>query len=191
MHMNFKAITAGTLAALIASTSLASAAGGGIVIKPQQPKPPVSIVDPDHYKPIHIPIDISQPKPKPIQIIPSDPIVNKPVFKPVGGGKPNIPVIPIPLDADAGGKAGDGVSPVLALACTVADPLVNGDSFWIVNAGNVALPVGLKIRYRVHATGDHGAFLLPRQVAVGGKLLIPNLLHGAAEGARCKAEIIT
>jgi hypothetical protein len=189
--MNIKAITAIALATLVASTSLASAAGGGIIIKQPMPKDPVPHVDPDHYKPIYIPIEVTPPiygpeKPKePVEptweIIPSDPIVNPNYPKPI--------LNPGPLDP--GGKSGDGQADFLALACAVADPLGSSNSFWIVNAGNVALPVGLKIRYRVAASGDRGAFLLPRQIAVGDKLLIPNLLHGAPDGAPCKAEIIT
>ena len=169
--MNIKAIAATTLVLLVASTSLACAGGIKIIELPKPTKVDV-VIDASNPKPIEMPKPAGPDKPV-IIIDPSNP-------------KP----IDIPIPSDAKGNPASGPAPLLALACAVADPLGDTDHFWIVNSGDVALPVGLKIRYRVAATGDRGAFVLPRQVAVGAKLLIPNLLHGAPNGAPCSAQII-
>lgn len=183
---NFKSIAALSLAALVASTSLATAVDNWGIGKPLPDlpgdKPIVFIpikVEPEKPQVPYIPIDIEDPDEDDDPQIPYVPgLLDL-------GGEVEDPVIQYPF-----GKPTKSESVVMALDCSVADPLGSTDHFWIVNAGNVALPGGLKIRYRVKATGDHGAFLLPRQVAVGGKLLIPNLLHDAPDGAPCTAQII-
>lgn len=186
---NVKSIAALALAALVASTSVASAVDNWGIGKPL---PDLPGDKPIVFIPIKVIPDgrLGDPPKKPdITIIPSNP---KPADIPFYpglldlGGDVEEPVIQYPF-----GKPDKTEHVVMALDCTVADPLGDTDHFWIVNAGNVALPGGLKIRYRVKATGDHGAFLLPREVAVGGKLLIPNLLHDAPNGAPCTAQIIS
>lgn len=177
--MNIKVIVAATLSLIIASTSLASA-GGVKIIELPKPKKSDVVIDPSHPKPIDIPGGSSGGPKKPVIII--DPSNPKPIDIPVNGGP----------DAGGGSQGSDNPNgtPLLAIACAVVEPLGNTDHFWIVNAGDTALPVGLKVRYRVPATGDHGAFALPKQVAIGGKLMIPNLLHNAPDGAPCDAKII-
>ena len=171
--MFIKAVAA-TLALLVASTSFADAGGVKIIELPKPTKSGV-VIDPSHPKPIDIPGGPSGPDEPVTTIDPSHP---KPIDIPAPGGQ-------------GSGKPGTGATPSIAIACTIADPLGTTDHFWIVNSGDVALPLGLKVRYRVPATGDHGAFVLPQQIAVGARLLIPNLLHGAPDGAPCTAQIIT
>lgn len=165
-----------SLAVLVASTGLSHGAGNIVLQIPPKPKP------------IYIPIDLPKPKP---QIIPTEPIRTPIKFPKIpGGGTPG---------PDSGDKTPGGTKTAagmlsdfeMRLDCTVKSP--DGaptDDLWIVNVGEADLPEGLKVRFRVPASSDHGAFLLPRAVPVGKKLLVAGQLNEAPSGAPCRAAII-
>lgn len=181
MH-TFSKLTVLALTALIASTSLASAGDiygpfGDVVIKD-----PLAGIPQGPAKP-HIPI------------------INKngDVFIPLGPAKPVKPYIPII------GSNGQPIVPIGGFpktpAETVQDELlldcaVPGVEFaatndlLIKNLGSSDLPAGLKLKFRVRSTGDHGAFLLPNSIGAGKQLLIADMLHGATAGAPCDAQAI-
>lgn len=162
----FKTLTALALVALVASTSLASA---GTII-PHGSKP-----TPTPLKPIQ------DPKPK-MPYIPID-------FPPAKPAKPDITIIPGIIDVMLDhSKATD--RPVLMVDCMVKDNAPTTDDMWIVNVGSTDLPAGVKIRFAVPSTGDHGAFLLNRSIASGHKAKVADLLHDARSGAPCRAQIL-
>jgi hypothetical protein len=181
MHTLSK-LTVLALAALIASASLAPASDiygpfGTVVIKdplagiPQGPaKPQIPIIGKN-----------------------GGPLV------PLGPAKPSKPYIPIV------GSNGDPIVPIGGFPKTPADRVqtellfdcaVPGVEFaatndlLIKNLGSSDLPAGLKLKFRVRSTGDHGAFLLPNSVGAGKQLLIADMLHGAIAGAPCDAQAI-
>jgi hypothetical protein len=166
----------------VAMTSMARAALNGPVIQmPQQDTPTV-----------HIPIN--------------DPSGNNRN----GGDTPIIklpdnssvrPYKPIVILDDGVGSGGPGPqvrqtvhsephSVQTAVDCSVKAPAGPTDRMWIINIGETDLAAGTPIRFRVRSTGDHGAFRLNRSIVPGGRIEIPNLLHGAQNGAPCSVQII-
>lgn len=166
--INYRGLTALSLTALVVSTSIVSAGGFQL---PGIPKTPIVIDKP-------IVVDFP-PKPHFPIIILDDGV----------GSKPKIPIIPVNIFDNDG--SGGPSAPRLALDCDVLGPDATTDDFWIVNTGEAELPAGLKIRFKVPSTGDHGAFLLPRPVPVGKTTRIGGLLHAAEAGAPCTAGILS
>ena len=170
-------LSALALAALLVSTSLAGAAPNGplnlpILNVPQQPI-------------VNIPINNNNNN--------NDPqLPNPPIFK--FPQKPNIPIIPIfnkpgPTQPDQPNQAGPSHT-LPSVDCKVSSPLGVTDDIWIINTGDVVLPSGVQINFRVSSSGDHGAFLLPRSLGVGEKIRIRNLLHDAESGAPCTVKLM-
>lgn len=174
-------LTLVALAFLSLSTSFASAGGGNgnIVNMPIVNLPPMNIpqgngngnngpgiidMDPPSFGPANPPIKILDDG--------------------VGSGGPGPHGTPI---VDHGQRQDQGLPDV---GCKVQAPGATTDDIWIINTGDVTLPMGSKIRYRVPSTGDHGAFELPRDIAVGQKFKIVDLLNGALSGAPCTVRII-
>lgn len=167
-------LTLTALAALALSTSLASAGGGngnnGIIKLPPMNIPQINVsngpgiidMDPPSFGPANPPIKILDDG--------------------VGSGGPGPHDIPV---VDHGQH--DGLPDV---GCKVQAPGATTDDIWIINTGDVTLPMGSKIRFRVPSTGDHGAFELPRDIAVGQKLKIADLLNDAASGASCTVRLL-
>jgi hypothetical protein len=176
MTINLTRISLAALAVLTLSTSFASAGGGngGIV---NMPIVNVPIINNNgsggngNFGPGII--DLDPPS--------FDPAPKPPVIKIIDiWGPKNAP------KSDTS-KPSEGLPDI---GCKVKDVGAATDDFWIINTGDVTLPMGLKVRYRVPSTGDHGAFELPRDLAVGQKLKISNLLNDAAPGAPCSVRII-
>jgi hypothetical protein len=78
----------------------------------------------------------------------------------------------------------------LVIDCQVKDVVPTTDDLWLLNDGNAELPAGLKIKFHVPATGDHGAFMLNRSIAAGHKIKIAGLLDDAPSGAPCRVQIL-
>jgi hypothetical protein len=163
-------LTLVTLAALALSTSFASAGGGnnGIIQMPQINIPQINVnngpvidKDPPSFGPA-----------KPIKILDDG----------VGSGGPGPHTTPVTDHNQPQGFPDVG--------CKVQAPGASTDDIWIINIGDVTLPMGSRIRYRVPSTGDHGAFELPRDLAVGQKLKVSDLLSDAASGAPCTVRLV-
>ena len=173
---HFSKLTALALAALITSTSLTSAVtiydpfGGVIYNEPSLggPKPP----HPQGPKPPH-PQTISDMDDALDGFGPAVPV--KPQLP--GSGKDDKPA----------GQGGSSSSPEQAqINCAVAAT----NDLLIQNVGSVDLQAGVKLKFRVRSSGDHGAFILHRTIGAGKQLLIPGMLDGATAGAACDAQIL-
>ena len=68
------------------------------------------------------------------------------------------------------------------------EPITN--DLWIVNIGEEILQVDTKVRWRVPSTGEHGAFLLPKDIPVGEERVIRNFLGDTEGGAECRIALI-
>jgi hypothetical protein len=66
-------------------------------------------------------------------------------------------------------------------------PITN--DLWIVNNGTHILEIDTKIRWRIPSTGQHGAFLLPKDIPVGEEKVLRNFLVDTKGGAECRIEI--
>jgi hypothetical protein len=83
---------------------------------------------------------------------------------PFDEGTPPPPPPPPPPGGDGGPGDGSSDDPdgeikvVLALDCAIKDEQALTNDLWLVNVGTGELPAGLKVRYDIPATGDHGAF---------------------------------
>jgi hypothetical protein len=167
------AIAAG--ASLAAASMSPAAAGPKYVIHIPQQKPPI----------IHIPSSggSNGGDDRPIIHIP----------------KPRTPIVILDDGVGSGGP-GPHTSHVVrtapqsvqtAVDCSVKAPGGSTDNMWVINTGEAELAAGTSIRFRVRSTGDHGAFQLNRSIQPGGRLEIPHLLHGAANGAPCSVQILS
>lgn len=79
----------------------------------------------------------------------------------------------------------------LKVDCDIRDGNLDTDDFWIVNVGTATLKAGLKLRYIVPASDDRGAFLLPRDIPVGKKGKIRDLLsEKVPSGSECRIQIL-
>jgi hypothetical protein len=77
-----------------------------------------------------------------------------------------------------------------AVECKVKGPLGVTDDMWVINTGNVILPSGILIKFRVPSTGDQGEFLLPKTLDVGDKVSVADLLSDAPNGSPCKVKLV-
>ena len=66
-------------------------------------------------------------------------------------------------------------------------PITN--DLWIVNNGEHILEHDTKIRWRIPSTGQHGAFLLPKDIPVGEEGVLRNFLVDTEGGAECRIEV--
>ena len=64
------------------------------------------------------------------------------------------------------------------------------NDLWIVNVGTDILPAGTKISWRIPATGEHGAFLLPKDIPVGEERVLTDFLADVEVGSECRIQII-
>lgn len=171
---SFKMLAAVALSALVASTSLASAVDNWGVGKPLPDLPGGGVV--------FIPIKVNPPQDKPkVPYIPVDIDFGDP-------DQPDIPIIPGVIDVLNEDETVE--THTLLVDCLVKDSAPTTDDLWIVNVGEAELPAGLKIKFSVPSTGDRGAVLLNRSIAVGQKVKAADLLHEARSGAPCSARII-
>jgi hypothetical protein len=189
---NFTKFAAVALAALVVSTSLASA--GGLTIKPGLIKnvkinvQPINALSPqlgnqllgsDPYLQACIKFEC---KPTTIKFpIPISLLPKKPTIK--------FPLIPINLYPKL--PAGQQPNPQLAVDCEVHSVAPTTDDLFIINTGNTQLPSGTQINFRVASSGDQGGFLLPASIDVGAKLKVSGLLHAAQSGAPCAVKIVS
>lgn len=75
--------------------------------------------------------------------------------------------------------------------CDVRDGERPTDDFWVVNVGTDDLKMGTKLRYIVPASDDRGAFVLPRDIAVGKKGKIRDFLSAdVPSGSECRIQIL-
>ena len=167
-----------TLAALIASTSVASA---GIFDIPN------IVVDKGTKNPPHP----TGPKPPhPTTITDLDDAL-EPFTGPAVRTGPNGPT---PKGNPGGGsttESNDSVEEAAELDCAVPGAeFTTTNDLLIINVGTVDLEPGLKLKFRVRASGDRGAFILPRTIQPGKQLRIPDMLNGAVAGAPCDAQIL-
>jgi hypothetical protein len=182
---NLTKIAMAALVAVVASTSLASA--GGLTIKPGAVKLAISAptnqgwVLPDDPEKACLAIDP--------QCNPTVDPANFPILKLPKKPTITFPLVPIYLQMAAPGS--NRSDPQLAVDCEVRSLAATTDDMFLVNTGSAELPSGTQINYRVSASGDRGGFLLPASLAVGAKIKIPGLLHGAETGAPCVAQIVT
>ena len=170
-------LTLAALAMLTLSTSFASAGGGNgnIVSMPIVNLPPMNVPQGNGNNGVAI-IDMDPPS-----FGPANPPI-KILDDGVGSGGPGPHGTPV-TDHDQRQGLPD-------VGCKVQAPGATTDDIWIINTGVVTLPMGSRIRFRVPSTGDHGAFVLPRDIAVGQKLKVVDLLNDAASGAPCTVRII-
>ena len=78
----------------------------------------------------------------------------------------------------------------LAIDCAIKDDQPITNDFWVVNVGTQILPAGTMIRWRVPATGEHGAFLLPKDIPVGEERVLVDFLADVPIGSECRIQII-
>ena len=78
------------------------------------------------------------------------------------------------IDCHVGEGTGDGMT----------------NDLWLINIGEKILEHDLKIRWSIPSTGQHGAFLLPKDIAVGEQKVIRDFLVDTENGAECRIEII-
>ena len=78
----------------------------------------------------------------------------------------------------------------MALDCTIKDEEAVTTDLWLVNVGTAELPAGLKIRYSIPATGDHGAFYLPRDIKAGEEGRLADFISQIPVGEECRVEIL-
>jgi hypothetical protein len=115
---------------------------------------------------------------------PKIPIIAVPGPKPLTPNIPILPILPFPsVDHDQ-------PNGYVAIECKVKSAFGTTDDMWLINTGNVELPSGIQIKFRVPSTGDHGVFLLPRTLDVGEKLKLSDLLHDAETGAPCAVKVL-
>ena len=118
---------------------------------------------------------------------------------PPGDDPPPGDSVPLP-DEPGGNEPGDELDdpdesndeqkPGVALDCAIKDEQATTTDLWLVNVGTADLEAGLKIRYRIPATGDHGAFYLPRTIAVGEQARLSDFISEIPVGEVCSVEII-
>jgi hypothetical protein len=102
-----------------------------------------------------------------------------------GGGGPG-------GDPGPDGIPGTGDEPklVVALDCAIKDEQARTTDLWLVNVGTADLEAGLKIRYNIPATGDQGAFYLPKTIKVGKEGRLSDSISEIPVGEECRVEII-
>jgi hypothetical protein len=74
--------------------------------------------------------------------------------------------------------------------CRIKDDEPITNDMWIVNIGEKILEVDLKIRWSIPSTGQHGAFLLPKDIPVGEEKVLRDFLVDTEGGAECRIAII-
>ena len=104
-------------------------------------------------------------------------------------------------DPGEGGDPGNGpdgipdsgdedVKLVVALDCAIKDEQAVTTDLWLVNVGTADLEAGMKIRYNIPATGDQGAFYLPKTIEAGGEGRLADFISEIPVGEDCRVEII-
>ncbi len=105
-----------------------------------------------------------------------------------------------PSKPDDGNDPGDNPDPGLfdkllvgddtRIDCTIKNDKPITNDMWLINTGEHILEINTKVRWRVPATGEHGAFLLPRDIPVGAERVLRNFLADVQGGSECRIEII-
>lgn len=176
-----KTLVAIALSAVVTSASVASAVDNWGVGKPIPDLPGGN----NGGGVVFVPIKVDPPQDKPkVPYIPLDVDFGD-------NGDPDIPIVlDVPFYEPRPPMDGVPEAAVLQVDCLVRDTEPTTDDLWIVNVGEAELPAGLKIKFSVPSTGDRGAFLLNRSIAVGQKAKASDLLNDAASGAPCRVQII-
>jgi hypothetical protein len=61
---------------------------------------------------------------------------------------------------------------------------------WIINRGQHIIEHDTKVRWSVPATGQRGAFMIPKDIPVGAERVLRNFLKDVEGGAECRIQII-
>jgi hypothetical protein len=78
----------------------------------------------------------------------------------------------------------------IRIDCRVEDGGGTTNDLWIINTGEHLLEHDIKVRWRVPSTGEHGAFLLPKDIPIGEERVLRDFLRDTEAGAECRIEII-